>query len=75
MKYLLQAKEESDTAFKSFINKQESRPEVGKKLPSLLITPIQRVPRYKLLLQEVLQHTPNKHKEYNLLQGNCKVRI
>ncbi|XP_076174328.1 rho guanine nucleotide exchange factor 39 [Ptiloglossa arizonensis] len=65
---LLQAKQESSFAFKNFISKQESRPEVGRKLPSLLITPIQRVPRYKLLLQEVLQHTPNKHKEYNLLQ-------
>lgn len=55
---------------KDFISKQETRPEVGRKLPSLLITPIQRVPRYKLLLQEVLQHTPNKHREYNRLQGN-----
>lgn len=66
-------KQENDTAFKSFITGQETRPEVGRKLPSLLITPIQRVPRYKLLLQEVLQHTPNKHKEYNLLQGTYKV--
>ncbi|XP_015439172.1 PREDICTED: rac guanine nucleotide exchange factor JJ-like [Dufourea novaeangliae] len=71
---LLQSKQESNFAFKDFISKQESRPEVGRKLPSLLITPIQRVPRYKLLLQEVLQHTPNKHKEYNLLQV-CLVEI
>lgn len=70
-----QTKQESDFALKSFISRQESRPEVGRKLPSLLITPIQRVPRYKLLLQEVLQHTPNKHKEYNLLQGNYNGRM
>ncbi|CAL7948653.1 unnamed protein product [Xylocopa violacea] len=71
---LLQTKQENDFIFKDFINKQETRPEVGKKLPSLLITPIQRVPRYKLLLQEVLQHTPVKHKEYNLLQV-CLVEV
>ncbi|XP_026300963.1 uncharacterized protein LOC551741 [Apis mellifera] len=47
-------KQENDNEFKNFINKQETRPEVGRKLPSLLITPIQRVPRYKLLLREVL---------------------
>ncbi|XP_026672912.1 FYVE, RhoGEF and PH domain-containing protein 4, partial [Ceratina calcarata] len=71
---LLQMKQENDLAFKDFVTKQETRPEVSKKLPSLLITPIQRVPRYKLLLQEVLQHTPTKHKEYNLLQV-CLVEI
>ncbi|PBC28696.1 Rac guanine nucleotide exchange factor JJ [Apis cerana cerana] len=71
---LLQNKQENDIEFKNFINKQETRPEVGRKLPSLLITPIQRVPRYKLLLKEVLQHTSNKHKEYNLLQV-CLVEV
>ncbi|XP_033204300.1 putative protein tag-52 [Bombus vancouverensis nearcticus] len=71
---LLQIKQENDTEFKDFISKQETRPEVGRKLPSLLITPIQRVPRYKLLLREVLQHTSNKHKEYNLLQA-CLVEV
>ncbi|CAD1473910.1 unnamed protein product, partial [Heterotrigona itama] len=71
---LLQTKQENDCEFKDFVNKQETRPEVGRKLPSLLITPIQRVPRYKLLLREVLQHTCNKHKEYNLLQV-CLVEV
>ncbi|XP_035722715.1 FYVE, RhoGEF and PH domain-containing protein 4-like [Vespa mandarinia] len=71
---LLQVTQEKDPSFKNFISKQETRPEVGKSLFSLLITPIQRVPRYKLLLKEVLQHTPNKHKEYNLLQA-CLVEV
>nr|XP_031837187.1 rac guanine nucleotide exchange factor JJ-like isoform X2 [Nomia melanderi] len=71
---LLQSKQENNFVFKDFISKQESRPEVARKLPSLLITPIQRVPRYKLLLQEVMQHTPTKHKEYNLLQA-CLVEV
>jgi hypothetical protein len=30
---------------------------LGKKLASLLITPIQRIPRYKLLLEQLLSFT------------------
>nr|CAD7443430.1 unnamed protein product [Timema bartmani] len=52
----------------TFIENQESRPEVGAKLTSLLITPIQRVPRYCLLLREVLAHTAPSHPDYNVLQ-------
>ncbi len=32
---------------------------------SLLITPVQRIPRYTLLLKELLKHTPNSHPDYN----------
>lgn len=63
--------QESDPTFKKFICDQETRPEVAKKLHSLLITPIQRVPRYQLLVKEVLQHTPYNHREYQRLQGDC----
>ena len=48
-------------AFKSFVSSQESRPEVQLKLNSLLITPIQRVPRYKMLLEDVIKKTPDNH--------------
>lgn len=41
----------------------------GESLPSLLITPIQRIPRYKLLLREVVKNTPPDHTDYNNL---CK---
>ncbi|XP_015177252.1 PREDICTED: FYVE, RhoGEF and PH domain-containing protein 4-like [Polistes dominula] len=71
---LIQIIQQKDPVFKNFISEQETRPEVGRTLSSLLIIPIQRVPRYKLLLKEVLQHTPNKHKEYNLLQA-CLVEV
>ncbi|XP_012228104.2 rho guanine nucleotide exchange factor 39 [Linepithema humile] len=71
---LLQTNEESNPVFKKFISDQETRPEVSKKLSSLLITPVQRVPRYQLLVKEVLQHTPYRHKEYKLLQA-CLVEI
>lgn len=71
---LLQINQESDPVFKKFICDQETRPEVGRKLASLLITPVQRVPRYQLLVKEVLQHTPYRHKEYRSLQA-CLVEI
>ncbi|CAL1686475.1 unnamed protein product [Lasius platythorax] len=71
---LLQASQESDPVFKKFICDQETRPEVGRKLASLLITPVQRVPRYQLLVKEVLQHTPYRHREYRSLQA-CLVEI
>ena len=31
---------------------------------SFLITPIQRIPRYKLLLDDLKKHTPEKHPDY-----------
>ncbi|KAL6425700.1 hypothetical protein ACFW04_009654 [Cataglyphis niger] len=71
---LLQASEENDPIFKKFIYDQETRPEVSRKLSSLLITPVQRVPRYQLLVKEVLQHTPYRHREYRSLQA-CLVEI
>jgi hypothetical protein len=36
----------------------------GLSLQALLITPVQRIPRYKLLLQELLQCTPNEHADF-----------
>jgi hypothetical protein len=33
----------------------------GLNLSSLLITPIQRIPRYKLLLSELIKNTPEDH--------------
>ncbi|KAL6261843.1 hypothetical protein P5V15_006930 [Pogonomyrmex californicus] len=71
---LLQTNQENDPDFKKFIFDQETRPEVGRKLSSLLITPVQRVPRYQLLVKEVLLHTPYEHKEYKHLQ-TCLVEI
>ncbi|XP_011068903.1 PREDICTED: FYVE, RhoGEF and PH domain-containing protein 4-like, partial [Acromyrmex echinatior] len=69
-----QTNEENDSVFKKFICDQETRSEVGRKLSSLLITPVQRVPRYQLLVKQVLQHTPYRHREYRHLQA-CLVEI
>ena len=35
---------------------------------SFLILPIQRIPRYKMLLSEILINTPEEHVEYASLQ-------
>ncbi|KAK3855102.1 hypothetical protein Pcinc_038478 [Petrolisthes cinctipes] len=50
---------------RSWLAGTESRPEVGAKLPALLITPVQRIPRYRLLLGQLLKHTPTDHPHYD----------
>lgn len=58
--------------FRNFLQKTESRPEVQQKLNSLLIAPIQRVPRYRLLLQQVLFYTSPSDRDYKLIQESIK---
>lgn len=58
--------------FKRFLYKTETRPEVQTKLNSLLITPIQRVPRYRLLLQQVLLYTKPSNIDYKIIQDSIK---
>eukprot|EP01084_Bolivina_argentea_P139540 245470_1 len=41
-------------------------------LASLLILPIQRIPRYKLLLSEILKNTPEKHPDCNDLKESLE---
>lgn len=48
---------------------QETRPEVQSKLSALLIVPIQRVPRYKLLLTSLFNLTSPSEDDYNILSG------
>lgn len=51
---------------RNFLNNAESNPECkGMNLGSFLIMPIQRVPRYKLLLGEMLKHTATDHEDYD----------
>ncbi|XP_063244519.1 rho guanine nucleotide exchange factor 39-like [Bacillus rossius redtenbacheri] len=65
---VLQDVQNSNPELSAFFANQESRPEVGTKLTALLITPIQRIPRYCLLLKEILAHTPASHPDYGVLQ-------
>ncbi|CRL08681.1 CLUMA_CG021419, isoform A [Clunio marinus] len=69
---LLQTLTTKNVAFRSFLEKAESRPEVQQKLNSLLITPIQRVPRYRLLLQQVLLYTSPADSDYKMIQESIR---
>lgn len=50
-----------------FVSQQERLPTISRKLEALLIAPIQRVPRYRLLLSELLSHTSELHEEHPIL--------
>jgi len=50
-------------AFKSFCEKT-SKDSKCLPLPALLITPVQRIPRYRLLIQEYIKHTDKSHPDY-----------
>nr|CAH7719837.1 unnamed protein product [Callosobruchus chinensis] len=60
--------------FSKFVENQETRPEVQSKLSALLITPIQRVPRYKLLLMHLVELTKPFEEEYDRLT-ECLLKI
>eukprot|EP01102_Stenamoeba_stenopodia_P006184 TRINITY_DN16_c0_g2_i3.p1 TRINITY_DN16_c0_g2~~TRINITY_DN16_c0_g2_i3.p1 ORF type:complete len:1198 (-),score=204.75 TRINITY_DN16_c0_g2_i3:685-4278(-) len=50
--------------FKSFLQQAASDPAVGKtQLSSFLILPVQRIPRYEMLLGDLLKHTREDHKD------------
>ncbi|XP_058831072.1 putative protein tag-52 isoform X1 [Topomyia yanbarensis] len=69
----LQTLMQKNQAMKKFIINTESRPEVQTKLISLLITPIQRIPRYKLLLQQVLLYTSPSDVAYKQLHESIRL--
>jgi len=55
--------------FKEFLAKLEFTPKLsGLGLQSYLILPVQRIPRYVLLLQDMLKHTVEGHPDYANLQ-------
>ncbi|KAF2355942.1 Dbl (DH) domain [Trinorchestia longiramus] len=58
---IIEEQERSCSKLRAFLRNTETRPEVQCRLVSLLIAPIQRLPRYKLLLAEILRHTPPGH--------------
>lgn len=65
----LQEWEKKSTEFSTFKKAQEMREECkGLNLGALLITPVQRVPRYKLLLESLLNKTPREHPDFEKLQ-------
>eukprot|EP00771_Trimastix_marina_P000928 gnl/Trimastix_PCT/1964.p1 GENE.gnl/Trimastix_PCT/1964~~gnl/Trimastix_PCT/1964.p1 ORF type:complete len:1070 (+),score=340.31 gnl/Trimastix_PCT/1964:77-3286(+) len=51
-----------NSAFAHFINETCQRPEVNESsFQSILIIPAQRIPRYRLLLRDLLKYTPEAH--------------
>ena len=44
----------------------------GRNLLSFIITPVQRMPRYILLIRELLKSTPTSHIDYNGLKVACQ---
>ncbi|KAJ4453901.1 putative actin-binding protein frabin-beta [Paratrimastix pyriformis] len=57
-----------DPIFEEFLQIQYAQPGVTLDLESYLILPIQRIPRYNLLLQDMLAHTWPDHPDYGPLQ-------
>ncbi|XP_030750379.1 putative protein tag-52 [Sitophilus oryzae] len=71
---ILQNARAANPLFAKFVQNQESRPEVQNKLSALLITPIQRVPRYKLLLTHLYELTSPQEQDYEPLR-ECLSKI
>ncbi|RYG64547.1 hypothetical protein EON64_13770, partial [archaeon] len=59
----------SNRRFADFILKVEKDPLLGQSLESLLILPVQRIPRYRLLLEQLLKYTPESHSDYNIVKN------
>eukprot|EP01156_Anaeramoeba_ignava_P022240 Anaeramoba_ignava/c20412_g1_i2.p2 GENE.c20412_g1_i2~~c20412_g1_i2.p2 ORF type:complete len:330 (-),score=87.67 c20412_g1_i2:1450-2439(-) len=54
--------------FVDFIDECHNSPEIqGLNISSLLILPVQRIPRYNLLIQTILKYTPKEHSDYDNL--------
>ncbi|KAJ2079967.1 hypothetical protein H4R24_003402 [Coemansia sp. RSA 988] len=52
--------------FAQFIQQASSSPECrGLSFQSYLLLPVQRIPRYKLLLEDLLKHTPRTHVDHH----------
>lgn len=70
---LLQEWRQKSSGFHEFIQNQEEKADMmGLKINALLITPVQRVPRYKLLLEDLLENTSTDHHDYEELKEAVK---
>jgi hypothetical protein len=59
----------NSSAVKKFFEANEmNEMSQGLDIESLLITPVQRIPRYRLLLESVLKYTPNEHPDKVLIE-------
>lgn len=59
----------NNSRFSQFVEEAKLNPVCnGQDIESLLILPVQRIPRYRLLLEELLKCTPEDHAEFPLIQ-------
>lgn len=59
----------SNTKFAQFLNEQVTGPRCnGESLQSFLIRPVQRIPRYRLLLEQLLKYTPVGHPDREFVE-------
>ncbi|XP_004347833.1 hypothetical protein CAOG_04008 [Capsaspora owczarzaki ATCC 30864] len=56
-------------AFREFLRASAARPECKSfGLKEIMLTPIQRIPRYKLLLDDLVKHTEKEHPDFDTLR-------
>lgn len=62
---LTELKEENDE-FLEFLEKNERTPQVfNQDITSLLVSPVLRLPKYTILLKEILKYTDEDHPDYD----------
>ena len=67
---LLKREQRKNKVFKEFCQKQKMEPRAKQReLEQFLIMPVQRIPRYNLLLRELLKHTWKDHPDFDALDG------
>lgn len=60
----------SNRRFADFVDRVQKTPELqGQNLESLLILPVQRIPRYRLLLEQLLKYTTEDHPDYQTVHS------
>lgn len=70
----------SNRRFSDFLDKAEKDPRLqNQKIESIFILPVQRIPRYRLLLEQLLKYTPEDHVQYddvkNALDKICDMAL
>ncbi|KNC99883.1 uncharacterized protein SPPG_05256 [Spizellomyces punctatus DAOM BR117] len=60
-------------AFAQFVTKQNANPDLkGLGFQAYLIMPVQRIPRYKMLVEDLLKHTEVDHPDHSTLQKSLE---
>lgn len=67
------AKLEENAKFKAFLQALVNSPVPGKNMYNYLIMPIQRIPRYIMLIDQLLKHTKSSHPDFEYLQESLQL--